>query len=167
MSRCPMLCAVVMAAMSLVLQAQGGRSVSVSIQPAAAVEIILFAAGADGKVLTTTDQNGKGSFDSSGLVQLGNLTINEETCKNRRRVLLVASSSKAPQNRDCKTTQIGTFAAGKDVVLNARLSGGFTPAIGAVPIPESPSPSSAPPAVRDATDRSEASGSFNRSRVPG
>jgi hypothetical protein len=110
--------------------------VPVSIQPAAAVEVILFAPGGDGKVLTTTDQNGKGSFDSSFLTNLGSLTINEETCKTRRRVLLVASTAKAPQNRDCRTTQIGTFAAAKDVVLNARLSGSFTPAIGAVPIPE-------------------------------
>jgi hypothetical protein len=142
MSRSSMLCAVVVAAMNLILDAQGGQSVSVSIQPAAAVEVILFAAGADGKVLTTTDKNGKGSFDSSGLANLGNLIINEEICKNGRRVLLVASSAKARQNRDCRTTQIGTFVAGKDVVLNARLSRSFTPAIEATPIPE---PTAAPP----------------------
>jgi hypothetical protein len=135
--------------------------VAVSIQPAAAVEVILFAAGAGGKLLTTTDTNGKGSFDSSRLANLGNLTINEETCKNLRRVLLVASGAKATQDRDCRTTQIGTFVVGKDVVLNARLSGSFTPAIGAVPIPEqtvavpgAPAPTrvqAAPPPVTGAT----------------
>ena len=138
MSQHPILCALVVASMSLPVGAQGGRSVPVSIQPATAVEVILFATGGDGKLLTTTDQNGKGSFDSSGLTSLGSLTINEETCKARRRVLLVASTAKAPQNRDCRITQIGTFAAAKDVVLNARLSGSFTPAIGAVPIPDPP-----------------------------
>jgi hypothetical protein len=124
--------------------------VPVSIQPAAAVEIILFAAGADGKVLTTTDQNGKGSFDSSAVANLGNLTINEETCKTRRRVLLVAATAKAPPNRDCRITPIGTFAAAKDVVLNARLSSSFTPAIGAEPIPDPPQASPPTAAVQRA-----------------
>ena len=108
MSQHPILCALVVASMSLPVWAQGGRSVPVSIQPATAVEVILFATGGDGKLLTTTDQNGKGSFDGSGLTSLGSLTINEETCKARRRVLLVASTAKAPQNRDCRITQIGT-----------------------------------------------------------
>jgi hypothetical protein len=145
MSRPPMLCALIVVAMSLALQAQGGRSVSVTVQPPAALQIVLFSAGADGKALTTTDQSGKGSFDSSAVANLGTLTINEETCKDRRRVLLVASSAKAPQNRDCRTTQIGTFVGGKDVVLNARLSTNFTKAIGAEPIPEPTAPPSPQP----------------------
>jgi hypothetical protein len=136
------------ATLNLALQPQGG-AISVSVQPAAAIEIVLVSASPTGKVLTKTDQNGKSSFDSSGLAGLGNLTINEETCAKGRRVLLVASGGKAPQNPDCKTTQIGTFVVGKDVVLNARLSGSFTPAIGAVAIPEPatrpPSQAAAPP----------------------
>jgi hypothetical protein len=150
MSQHPMVCALIVVSICLRVDAQGGRSVPVTIQPAAAVEVILFATGGDGKVLTTTDQNGKGSFDSSGLTNLGNLTINEEACKSRRRVLLVASTAKAPQNRDCRITQIGTFVAAKDVVLNARLSGSFTPAIGAVPIPDPPQATPSAAAVQPA-----------------
>ena len=150
MSRHPMLCALVVASMSLALQAQGGGAVSVTVQPPAAIEILLFSAGAAGKVLGRTDQNGKGSFDGSALANLANLTINEETCKNRRRVLLVASGAKALQDRDCRTTQIGTFVPGTDVVLNAGLSVSFTPAIGAVPIPDPPQASPPTAAVQRA-----------------
>jgi hypothetical protein len=135
------------AASANAFQAQKGRSVSVSVQPPAATEIWLFSAGTDGKVLTTTDQTGKGSFDSSTVVNLGNLAINEETCKGRRRVLLVASNAKSPQNRECKTTPLGTFVGSKDVVLNVRLSGSFTAAIEAVPIPEPTAPPSSQPAA--------------------
>ncbi len=147
----PMPCALVVTVILFeILSAQGGRSVSVTVQPPAAIQIVLFAAGADGKPLTTTDQTGKGSFDSSAVMNLGNLAINEETCKDRRRVLLVASNAKAPQNRECKTTQLGTFAGSKDVVLTVRLSGSFTAAIGAVPIPEPPPVKPSTPPVQRA-----------------
>jgi hypothetical protein len=137
------------ASSELSLLAQGGRSVPVTVQPPAAIQIVLFSAGADGKALTTTDQSGKGSFDSSALTNLGNLAITEETCAKGRRVLLVASNAKAPQNRECKTTQLGTFVGSKDVVLNVTLSGSFTAAIGAVPIPEpTPAKPSTPPVQR-------------------
>jgi hypothetical protein len=135
------------ASSELSLSAQGRRSVSVTVQPPAAIQIVLFASGADGKALTTTDQTGKGSFDNSALANLGGLAIVEETCAKSRRVLLVASSAKAPQNRDCKTTQLGTFAGSKEVALNVRLSGSFTAAIGAVPIPEPPQATPSPAAV--------------------
>ena len=63
MVRHSLLCVLVAASMSLPLTGQGGRSVAVSIQPAAAVEVILFAAGAGGKLLTTTDTNSAGTLD--------------------------------------------------------------------------------------------------------
>jgi hypothetical protein len=140
--------ALVVAILSASVAAQGGRAVSVTIEPPTAIEILLFLAGMDGKLLTTTNRSGKGSFDSSTLGNAGALTVAEQSCGERKSVLLVASNAKVPESRGCQAKVIGTFAAGKDTVLNAKLSSNIKEAIGAILIPEPAQPAAPPIAAQ-------------------
>jgi hypothetical protein len=137
---------------SLVVIAQSVSSVPVTVQPPTPVDIVLFSADATGKVLTTTNQKGEGTIDGGALGNLGRLEMIEETCGPRKRVLLVAPKSKAPEGRQCELRKIGSFASGQDKALKAEL---FTalPRAAAIPDPPPSQPvasaqkTSAPPAA--------------------
>jgi len=73
------------------------RFVAVSVEPPTSVEIVLYAAGASGKVLATTERTGKGRFDASVLQNVGTLEMVEETCGERKRVPLIGSNGQMPQ----------------------------------------------------------------------
>jgi hypothetical protein len=119
----------------LVLMAQSVAPVSVNVQPPKAIEIVLFSAGATGKVLTTTDRDGQGNIDGAALANLGRLDVIEETCGPRTRVLLVASNGKATDAAQCNRQSIGSFASGQDKTLKAEL---FRPLPRAATIPDPP-----------------------------
>jgi hypothetical protein len=117
------------------LSAQGLPPISVNVQPPAVVDIVLFSSDAVGKALTTTDQKGQASIDGSALANLGRLDVIEETCGPRKRVLLVAPKSKAPEGKQCELRKLGSFASGQDKALKAEL---FTALPRAAPIPDPP-----------------------------
>jgi hypothetical protein len=121
--------------------AQSLPPVSVNVQPPAAIEIVLFSAGATGKVLTITDQKGQGSIDGGAFANLGRLDVIEETCGPRKRVLLVASNGKVTDAAQCSRRSIGSFASGQDKALKAEL---FTPLPRAASLPDPPA---SPPVV--------------------
>ena len=114
--------------------AQSVPPVSVSVQPPAAVQVVLFTADTSDKVLTTTDQKGNGSIDGGALAKLGRLEVIEESCGTNRRVLLVASNSKVADRAGCSRRSIGSFSSG-DKTLRAEL---FKPLPRAAVIPDAP-----------------------------
>jgi len=120
----PLVAAATAALLGSVMAAQGRQSVPVSIQPPAAVDVVLFAAMNAGKVLTTTDANGKGSFDVADLLNLGKLDVVKDECADKVRVLLVRHGVGTPDSQDCRKRRLGAYWPGHDPDLNVRLQGG-------------------------------------------
>ena len=123
--------------------AQTPPNVSVSVQPPGVVQIVLVAANAAETVLTTTDQRGQGSIESRALAKLGRLEVIDDTCGDRKRVLLVASSGRAAVRAGCRPRPIGFFTPGSNGTLKAEL---FTPLPRPAAIPDVPvrEPAAAP-----------------------
>src|SRR5260221_1231799 len=108
--------------------AQQRTSVPVNVQPAAAVDVVLFSAANAGKVVASTGADGKGTFDIGMLANLGKLAVVEEKCPDRTRVLLVASGGREPDSKDCRKKRVGVFWVGRDTLLDVRLTGAAAPA---------------------------------------
>ena len=104
--------------------AQGRQSAPVNIQPPTSVDVVLFSAMNAGKVLATTDSNGRNNMDVTDLINLGKLDVVEEKCPNQTRVLLVAQGTRTPDTQDCRRRRVGAFWWGHDTALNVKLSGG-------------------------------------------
>jgi hypothetical protein len=103
--------------------AQTQQSVPVRVQPAAALDVVLFSAANAGKVLATTAPDGRGSFDIAEVANLGKLAVIEERCPDRTRLLLVAADTQAPNAQKCRRRTVGAFWWGQDKALNAQLTG--------------------------------------------
>ncbi|HEX9368522.1 MAG TPA: hypothetical protein VF921_17970 [Vicinamibacterales bacterium] len=106
--------------------AQGGQSVPINVQPASAVDVVLFSAANAGKVVASTGSDGKGTLDILKLANLGKIAVVEEKCPDRTRVLLVASDGREPDSKDCRKKRVGVFWVGRDTALNVTLSGAPT-----------------------------------------
>ena len=114
--------------LSSLATAQSRQMVPVNVQPPAAMDVVLFSLANAGKVVATTGQNGKTSFDVAALANLGKLEVFEEKCPDSTRILLVSSDGIATDNRNCSRRRVGAFLWGKDKALNVRLDGaGMSP----------------------------------------
>ena len=99
------------------------QPVAVSVEPPMSLDVVLYAAGAAGKVLATTDRSGKGAFDAGSLQNLGTLDVIEETCGEQKRVLLVAPMNQPPPARNCERRSVNKFVGGTNTALSIKLSG--------------------------------------------
>lgn len=108
----------------------GEGPVPVSTKPAkAGVDILLFTAMDAGKVLGTTDQDGRTSIDPlSAAMDLGKLDVVDEKCGDgKERILLVDPSltdGMLAKKDGCRRRKLGVFWWGKDPRLDVKLGGG-------------------------------------------
>ncbi len=111
-----------------IVAAQGAESALVNIQPAASLDVVLFAAANAGKVVARTDDNGKGNIQVTDLLNFGKLDVVDETCADGTRILLVSEGTQVPVEDGCRHRRIGAFWPGRDRVLQIKLGGGISAA---------------------------------------
>ena len=97
--------------------------VSVNIQPAAAVPVVLLEGAGAGRTLVTTGRDGKGSFNIADIANASKMDVVEEKCASATRILLVAEGESGSASNNCRRRRVGAFWWGHDEALNVKLSG--------------------------------------------
>ncbi len=102
--------------------------VTVTVQPAASVDVVLYSAANTGTVLGRTDAGGKATLDFLKIAnagKIGKVTVTEERCPDQTRLLLTSADGKLPDaQKDCRRRRAGAFIVGQDTTFTAKLTNG-------------------------------------------